>query len=659
MTTNPQPPAVPGAPSPEPVPAPEPEPALASVPAAEPALESVPAPEPALASEPAALVLVGPTRPARTSRGGFGGWIRATAPAVGLALVLAALAGVLTGLVLPWSYYDRTADHRPATVIMVGLLLGGPLLSLVALALSRRLPWTGRVALLGGVLVAGLAAIQTLTITPAMGIGPGGPVIVCAGLALALGWLLSGLRGRATRPPAARPEPPARTEPPASTEPPAARPEPPATRRYGQVGIAAGAVLLITVVASWSALRWYTDGRFVDSATTQPLARVPDQAPGALTGTRWSSELPAFGYLGLLGGALVLQDDAGLRALDPATGAARWHYQRSDLRTVGATGSPDGTTAVVLYGQGKGLYVVALDADTGTVRWRKELDTSTAWPWTAATVLATNDTLVLAGQSDVLGLDLRTGTKRWRFTGCPVQAAATAGTTVAVARRCASGDEVAGLSATGATRWTWRPAYPSGFSNGDVMQLDPVEGGFLVRYGQASRLTDDGTPVALAAPRSGVVVDAGTGRSVANPHRVAGTLMLAVRDTAVYFAGDATAIDLTSGLVRWQRPLAGFAGYHPVAARGAGGTGFLLLRGTNPAGAEGDAGPLAVAGLDLATGDIGGTRMFDPDTSACRTSGGRRLCGVRPARLVVSGAVVIVDDQLTGTTGTHRLTAIN
>jgi|GEM_PF-6837625 len=582
-----------------------------------------------------------PQRRLRPGPSGSRSWLNATAPAVGLTLVLAGLAAAGAGLLLPWSYFDPASDHRPSPVIAGIVLAAGPGLSLVALALrwlGRGVPAAAaRVALLGGLLAAGLAAIQTLTVGPSDGIGPGGPTTALAGLGTAVGWLVTGL---------ARPVPAA----------------PARGRRYGQVAVAAGAVLVIVTAAGWSAVRWYTDTRFVDSGTALAAAPGVPEQPGGLDRTRWQGAYQQVGYAGVIGTDLVVQDRTGMRGLDPATGATRWWYQRSDLRAVAATGTADGRTAVLLYGQGRGLYAVAVEAGTGVVRWTRELDRSAQWPWTTTLLRASAQTMVVSDLHTVLALDLRTGTPRWRQAGCLVDAIAATGATLAVARRCSGdgSDEVVALADDGATRWTWRPPYPPGFRQAGPLQLDTVDGAVLVRYGQFPQQAGDGTPVALAVPRSGVLLDAGTGTPAGTAHRVSGELVASGRGALVYLGGDAVAVDPTTGQARWQRPLTEVAGYRPVGYATAGGTGYVLLRGAAAAGALGDAGPLAVVAIDLAGGDVTATHRFPPDVSGClsRSTGGV-VCGPRPARLLVAGGTVVVAELTNPATGEFRLTALH
>jgi hypothetical protein len=353
---------------------------------------------------------------------------------------------------------------------------------------------------------------------------------------------------------------------------------------------------------------------------------------------------------------MLVRDDDGVRALDPATGRERWHYLRSDLSTVNATVSADGATVVLFYAQGRGLLAVALAGATGEHRWTEQLNSAPAHPWSAGTLVAVGSEVGAGAAGDGHGVRLLgvgsadTGPEFPAFPagqGCAVSAVAAAGDTLAVASRCAGAEAVAALSTrTGRQLWTWQPPYPDGVTVADPVSLTGTGTGLLVEYGERSRDTGDGVPVAVAVPRTALLLDAATGQ--AGPgYRVTGALLLAQGSTAVYLDGSALGVDLGTGTTRWSTPLTVVAGYHPVAATVAGGTGYLVFRGPNNDGRmNGDGGPLGVLAVNLDSGQLAANAVLAADPASCRAgTDGRTLCGQRPVRVVVGDGAVVVAEQ--------------
>ncbi len=206
-------------------------------------------------------------------------------------------------------------------------------------------------------------------------------------------------------------------------------------------------------------------------------------------------------------------------------------------------------------------------------------------------------------------------------------------------------------ASTGKQLWTWRPSYPAGFTGGDPLGLTGTGAGLLVEYGERTRSTGDGVPVAAAVPRTAVLVDPAKGTEGAS-FRVSGALLTAGSGVAVYLDGSAVGLELSSGRQVFTTSLATVAGFHPVTATTLAGSGYLLLRGPTSSGrVNGDGGPLAVLSLNLGTGQVTGTAALQPDLESCRpATDGRTLCGLRPAALAVGAGAVFVaelrDDEL-------------
>jgi outer membrane protein assembly factor BamB len=550
-------------------------------------------------------------------------WARPLTRVAAGALLLLGLAGLVAGYLLPWSRFDPGSAHLPPVALRIACGLLGPGLS--ALAVLRPAVWSRRVAALGALGVAAFGALQLITITPLQGYGAGGALTVLGALALAGGWLLGG--------------------------PPVRAAELARVQRVPGLIIFVGSVVLVGF-AGWGAQYWFTEGRFVDADTAGKAATSSTAAPERLDHQRWQRTLPGEQLVGLVSGRLVVRDKGGVRALDPATGQERWHYQRHDLTTVNAAATGDGATVLLFYGQGRGVLAVALAAGSGQERWTRQLDTSPSAPWNVGTLIPAADAVAaveLGGGQGVrlVGGDHLGGAHPTALpaAGCSVSSVAAAGNTVAVAVRCADGEQVLGVSAgSGRQLWSWRPPYPTGFTGADPLQLTGAGTGLLVEYGERGRATDDGTPVASTVPRAAVLLDP-AGR--AGPeHRVSGLLLLASGATAVYLDGSAVGIDMGTGTQVFSTPLATVAGYHPVASRSAAGTGYLLFRGPNSSGRiNGDGGALAVVALNLGTGQLAASRLLPTDQGGCHPgSDGRTLCGQRPATLAVgAGAVFLAE----------------
>jgi outer membrane protein assembly factor BamB len=536
-----------------------------------------------------------------------------------LAGAVLAVAGALTllaALVVPWR---AVGGGRPDPATTVALVLLGPLLTGLRLALWSR-P-TGRPVLLvnalAGLLAAGLAAVSAARVDPADGIGPGGPLAMLGGAALALGWLLVALAGAGPL-------------------------------RPGPAPVAAALALLLGALAAGvPAVRWYTADRGVDRATAAPLPDVDIAPPLSLDRERWRAETPSTGWFTVAGRYVVVGQPDGVRVLDALTGAGRWHYRRDGAVAAELAVSADRRTTLVLFRRDAGRLGVALDTATGQVRWRR------AYPGLGpARLLASGDVLLAVpagGAPTITALDVGTGALRWTWRaadqpGCAVSAVAAGGGTVAVAQRCGERDAVQGLSTVdGKARWTWRPEYGPGLTHGDELTLRATGAGFLVGYGQFPRLAGDGTPALLRAPRAGIVLSAATGAATAR-HESSGTFTAVVGGTALYLGSRATAVDLATGRARWSRPAPELDGWTPVTAVGTGDRGYLLLRGPAPEGVGATAGgPTRLLVLDLRTGEVRADRPYALWGSGCLAGGdGRPRCdelltaaGVGPGVLVV------------------------
>jgi outer membrane protein assembly factor BamB len=554
-------------------------------------------------------------------------WARPLIRVAAAALVLIGLAGVVAGYLLPWSRFDPAGGNYPPVALRGAIAVLGPGLSVLAVVL--RAVWVRRVAALGALAVAAFGVLQLITISRTQGYGPGGPLTILGALALAGGWLAGG--------------PPVRATDRAGIQ-----------RVPGIIVLIGGAVLVGSL--GWSGQHWFTEGRFVDATTAPARSGGPTGAPEGLAQQRWQRTLAADQLVGLVGRVLVVRDGHGVRALDAATGRERWHYLRSDLATANAAPAGDGRSVLLFYAQGRGVLAVSLEAATGHRRWVAQLDAPASDGWGVGTLVPAGPGVAaveLGGAHParlVSATSAGSGSRAPKLPSgqpCTVSAVAAAAGTLAVALRCGADDSVVGVSAAdGRQRWVWHPPYPDGYSSAEPLELTGAGTGVLVAYGESTRTSADGDPVAVALPRTGQLLDPATGQE-GPAYRVTGRLLAAGAGTAVYLDGAAVGVELATGKVHWSTPLTVVAGFHPAAAAIAGGVAWLAFRGTPDSGrVNGDGGPLAVVALNLTTGQVTASRVLPADLSTCRPgTDGRTLCGQRPATVVAGAGVLVLAEQ--------------
>jgi outer membrane protein assembly factor BamB len=524
------------------------------------------------------------------------------------------------GLLLPWAWFSE-AGSRPDGLVIGGVFLVGPLLSLLAMMLRRFDPAHRRPAeVAGGVgaaIALALAAATAATVDALHGIAPGGPVTVLAAACGALGWALLAAGG------------------PSRGGDTAPRP----------VALAAGFVVLVAAVGV-AAGHWYADDRFVHRS----FASGPPK--GSAGAWRLAADMRTAALAGRL---LVVGQPSGVLVTDALTGRKRWSYRRSDLPAQAVALTGDGRSVVVLYAAAGGVLVVALDMSTGRTRWLKRHPTTVDTIWRVDRMVLAGDLVIAGGTGvdpgDIVALDVRTGDVRWTWRPepaggrCAILDLAGAGTTVGVAARCPRGgvlrDAAIGLSTVdGTVRWNWEPTYPAGVVRGDEPAIAAAGDGFLVRYGQFPAAN-------VKAPRTAVVLDATTGSTRAShpaPERIASV----VGNTVLYLASDARAVDLSTGATRWTRRVGQATGGGPVAISAASGTDvYVLMRAANPDGVTaGDAGDLRLLALDAGSGDLLSDHAYSLTEATCTTGGdGQRRCDRRQAGLLVTAGTVVLYEQ--------------
>ncbi|MEU0940464.1 protein kinase [Embleya sp. NPDC005971] len=285
--------------------------------------------------------------------------------------------------------------------------------------------------------------------------------------------------------------------------------------------------------------------------------------------------------LWLTADVLVRIDVSGVRAYDLHSGAQRWEVPAPVENLVPCSASAGGTATsggVGVIGYGKPHSdpvaceeIAALDTATGTLLWHRNVGKPQNGIRLAATA---GDTITVSAGDGILGLDRATGTTRWTYRwvvgDCRVTDVLAGSTDTAVSATCeppGSLDRFARVleldTGTGVERrrhdipdssqavlLTAQPlvaTYPARGRGGDrLFSFLPGD-----RGGQGAQAGRDAAAPPLLAERSGTV------------HATASLLI--VRAPTPGGAGrDARsiiALDLTTGGVRWSRPLPEWVGF--------------------------------------------------------------------------------------------------
>ncbi|MEV8511217.1 hypothetical protein [Dactylosporangium sp. NPDC051484] len=460
--------------------------------------------------------------------------------AAGSVVVGLGMVATIAGLALPWTL---VGGRHPDLVTVAGIAFLGPLLSALCLAYARTEPRRSRlIAAVAGVAGAAAGVIATALarlVEPGAGIGLGGPLTVAGSAALVLGWATLAVTGAGALP-----------------------------RADWRPWAAVGGVAAVLVVVAGFAVDWAREGRFVDATTAG--------AAPATQASSWPLPFTGVELVGMRGGLAILRASDGIRAVWLGSSTTAWQYLRSDLSSQAAGLVDD--AVVVAFGTDDGVLVTALEAETGAERFSQRYRSGKM-----ATVHAAGRTAVLSGvgigAEDLLGIDARSGTQRWRWaparngTACDVTDLAANAETVAVALRCrAQGvDDVAvGLAAaTGAERWSWHAIQRGGTG----LRVHSTGSGFATLTG--------------ATPQQVTYLEANAG-TVGARHDAAGTLAVATGARLIYAdqgsaQGHLTAVDARTGAAQWNVGLAWLGGYQPVAGTAADGHAYLLWR--SPSGA--------------------------------------------------------------------------
>jgi outer membrane protein assembly factor BamB len=214
------------------------------------------------------------------------------------------------------------------------------------------------------------------------------------------------------------------------------------------------------------------------------------------------------------GKIFTMDANGNVTAVSAASGAPVWHtYTRPKHSSVTNIGGGIGYDSGIIYASTGYAELLAIDAGSGTIKWRQPLD----FPARSAPTIGGGIVAVVTQNDLLLTFDAAAGTPGWRFIGKVT-------------------DSPTSVSVTGA------PAFDSGifvagFSSGTLAALDAASGtpmweqSFASTFGQASPL-DFSDIVATPVIAGGVVYAIGLGQTM-------------------------LAIDLRSGAKVWERDTAG------------------------------------------------------------------------------------------------------
>ncbi|GAA2085158.1 hypothetical protein GCM10009780_24940 [Actinomadura alba] len=259
-------------------------------------------------------------------------------------------------------------------------------------------------------------------------------------------------------------------------------------------------------------------------------------------------------------GQVVVASGRGLDVRDARTGAARWHYNRSDWTLLGWAATGDHLLAYLERAGHRGdRLIIGFDAVSGRLLWRAAGEAPAAlersslrWPAGSGVVLTTD-----AGRTSLRGRSTTTGKRLWTTNlprGCELPDATAHGsggseTLSVLSLDCGRHGRVLAVDpASGRTRWSkvLRPAEPPAVTvDGDVTVV--FDGDSLRAFGRdgkeiAVRVGDDlcgaMCPVVLSGDR--LVIVYRTGGEGDAEHRM-------------------EAIDVPSGRTAWQRDVPDYA----------------------------------------------------------------------------------------------------
>lgn len=188
-------------------------------------------------------------------------------------------------------------------------------------------------------------------------------------------------------------------------------------------------ILLIGATAGCSTLSGWFGGKSEKKLATEPAPLVK-LSPQLRVQKLWSVSLGGEGMLGLRqkpvidGSRLYAVDNGGqVHAIDARSGRGlwrtrvvssetmrSWRFWKKQARATGLTGGPAAGNGLVVVG-GRNGEVVALDADTGAIRWTKKVSSAVI----AAPLVTADRIIVRSHDGRVFGLDPADGSRKWVF----------------------------------------------------------------------------------------------------------------------------------------------------------------------------------------------------------------------------------------------------
>lgn len=205
--------------------------------------------------------------------------------------------------------------------------------------------------------------------------------------------------------------------------------------------------------ADWTHLNGDTTHRADHVAVSHPLAQI--WSAGIGRGTTREGRITSGPIV--VGGTIYVMDTTATVSAFGTNGALLW---QRDLAP-GREGRLDGFGGGVSFGGGTLVAgtgfgeVVALEPDTGAIRWRQEIDA----PVRAAPTVSNGLAYVVARNDQAFGIDLKNGRIRWRAAGIEPEAGIVGGASPAaraglVVVPYASGEVVGVVARNGRRAWS-------------------------------------------------------------------------------------------------------------------------------------------------------------------------------------------------------------
>ncbi|SDO16880.1 PQQ-like domain-containing protein [Klenkia soli] len=288
------------------------------------------------------------------------------------------------------------------------------------------------------------------------------------------------------------------------------------------------------VVVAVAVLAWRGSDAAATSSTTAEAAVPGAGSPAAQVSQVWDAPLdgpPA----AVQSGRVVVPTADGVSVLDPATGDEAWHYTRTGARLCGST-SVDDVVVVLFSTGGRCNELTALRAATGERLWYRSVG------FRPDATLSSTDRIVLASSPTGLAtVDPVGNNVRWHHAapaGCRLTSAEAGSTGVAAVQECRDGSSQVVLL--------------DGFDGTQLWSRDL--GGDPARVVGADRLVDVvvGDQLEVLSQADGTTLQA----LALAPGAADGPLLQTGADTTalVWAGGTASALDATTGAVRWSVP---------------------------------------------------------------------------------------------------------